>query len=136
MAGKKGFIYSIVLNFENWPLNKGLPLNRGSTVVTMSSEVRPCNCHILFVEAPQISFSKVESSYTEGLAVSITCTASGKPDPDVQWIRNGNVESSVKKTAVLTFSSINRTDDGQYTCKANNSAGNDEKHVTLVVHCK
>ena len=68
--------------------------------------------------------------------VSITCTASGTPDSDVQWIRNGNVESSGKKASSLTFSSINRTDDGQYTCKATNLAGNDEVHVTLVVYCK
>jgi len=68
--------------------------------------------------------------------VNISCTASGTPDPDVQWIRNGNVKSSGKKTVFLTFNSINRADDGQYTCKANNSAGNDEKHITLVVHCK
>ena len=68
--------------------------------------------------------------------MNMNCTASGTPDPDVQWIRNGIAKSSGKKTAFLTFSSINRADDGRYTCKANNSAGNDENHVTLVVHCK
>ena len=68
--------------------------------------------------------------------MNISCTASGTPDADVQWIRNGNVKCSGSKTVFLTFNSINRADDGQYTCKANNSAGNDEKHVTLVVHCK
>ena len=94
-----------------------------------------CNCHILFVEAPEINVS-VQSSYKEGSAVSLTCIASGKPDPDVQWIKNGMVESYGKKTADLTFRSITRRDDGQYTCKANNSAGNDQQHVTLVVHCK
>jgi len=34
----------------------------------------------------------------------------------------------------LTFNSINRTDDGQYTCKATNIAGNSESNVTLVVN--
>ena len=90
----------------------------------------------LLPEAPQISISSVPASYNEGSSVNISCTASGTPDPDVQWIRNGMIRSSGKKTAFLTFSSINRTDDGQYTCRANNSAGNDENHVTLVVHCK
>ena len=85
---------------------------------------------------PKIDRLTVQSSYTEGLAVNINCTASGTPDPDVKWIRDGNVKISKKKTAVLTFSSINRTDDGQYTCRANNLAGSAEDHVTLVVHCK
>ena len=85
---------------------------------------------------PKIEGLTVQSSYTEGSAVNITCSASGTPDPDVQWIKNGNVKTSGKKTAFLTFSSINRADDGQYTCRANNTAGNDENHVTLVVHCK
>ena len=67
--------------------------------------------------------------------MNISCTASGTPDPDVQWMRNGTVKSSGKKTAFLTFSGINRADDGQYTCKANNS-GNDGKHTALVVHCE
>ncbi|KAL9964204.1 hypothetical protein ACROYT_G027807 [Oculina patagonica] len=85
-------------------------------------------------EAPQISISSEQASYNEGSKVNISCTASGAPNPDVKWMRNEIVKSSGKKTAFLTFSSINRADDGQYTCKANNSAGNDEKHVTLVVH--
>ena len=91
---------------------------------------------MFFVEASKISFSSVQSSYNEGSAVSITCTASGIPDPDVQWYRSGTVKSSGKKAAFLTFSRIHRTDDGQYTCRANNSAGSDEKHITLVVHCE
>ena len=68
--------------------------------------------------------------------MNVSCTASGIPDPDVQWIKNGKVKSSGKKTSFLKFSRINRTDDGQYTCRANNSAGNDEKCATLVVHCE
>ena len=89
-----------------------------------------------FAETPRISMPSVQASYNEGSMVNVSCTASGTPDPDVQWIRNGMIRSSGKKTAFLTFSSINRTDDGQYTCRANNSAGNDEKHTRLVVYCK
>ena len=68
--------------------------------------------------------------------MNISCTASGTPDPDVQWIRNGSVKISGRKTVFLMFSSIKIADGGEYTCRANNSAGNDEKHTTLVVHCK
>jgi len=89
-----------------------------------------------FVAVPQIDGLTVQSSYIEGSAVSINCTASGTPDPDVQWIRNGKVKNSGKNTALLTFSSIKRADGGQYTCRANNSVGSAENHPTLVVHCK
>ena len=95
-----------------------------------------CYLKSVFIEAPQISITSVLSSYNEGSLVNISCTASGTPIPDLQWIRGRSVESSDKKAVSLMFNKINRADDGQYTCKANNSAGNDEKHVTLVVYCK
>ena len=83
-----------------------------------------------------MSISSVKANYNEGSSVNIGCTASGTPEPDVQWIRNGKVKSSGKKTSLLTFSRINRTDRGQYTCRANSSAGNDQKNVRVVIHCK
>ena len=115
-----------------------------------------CSLILDIVVTPQISFSsfqgsyfegssvnisftvsgKFQGSYHEGSSVNISCTASGTPDPDVKWIRNGEVKNSGKNAAFLTFRRINRADDGQYTCRANNSAGNDENHVTLVVYCK
>ena len=90
----------------------------------------------IFTETPQIIISSVQSSYNEGSVVSTICTASGTPDPDVQWIRSEIKITEGKKESSLTFNSINRTDDGQYTCRATNLAGHDEKHVTLVVNCK
>ena len=68
--------------------------------------------------------------------VSITCAASGTPDPDVKWFRNGKIKSKGKKTVLLTFNNVNRTDDGRYKCQANNSAGDTENYIELVVHCK
>ena len=62
--------------------------------------------------------------------------ASGKPLPDVTWIRNGILESSGKKAAFLKFDNINRTDAGQYTCRANNSVEVTSIDTTIVVHCK
>lgn len=85
---------------------------------------------------PQISLSSVPSSYNEGSVVNITCTASGIPEPDVKWFRNGIMKSQGTKTVLLTFNNVSRTDDGRYKCQANNSAGEIGNYVALVVHCK
>ncbi len=91
---------------------------------------------IIIVVAPQVNISSVQASYNEGSLVNINCTASGLPVPDVQWVRNGTVKSSGKKTALLTFNNISRADDGLYTCMGTNSEGTDEQRMILVVHCK
>ena len=66
----------------------------------------------------------------------MACEASGKPLPDVAWIRNGVLESSGKKAAFLKFDNINRTDAGQYTCRANNSVEVTSIDTSIVVQCK
>ncbi|CAH3157690.1 unnamed protein product [Pocillopora meandrina] len=66
----------------------------------------------------------------------MACEASGKPLPDVAWIRNGVLESSRKKATLLKFNYINRTDTGQYTCRANNSVEVTSIDTTIVVQYK
>ena len=88
------------------------------------------------LEAPLIKFPLGGKYYIEGSLVTIACEASGKPLPDVAWIRNGVLESSGKKAAFLKFENINRTDAGQYTCQANNSVEVTSIDTSIVVHCK
>ena len=45
--------------------------------------------------------------------------------------------STGEGSAALSFSTVNRSDAGQYRCKGNNTAGTDETGaLSLVVHCK
>ena len=78
----------------------------------------------------------IKGSYTEGSSVNITCSATGKPEPEVSWIRNGQTKSSGRSTAYLNFNQIKRTDDGLYICIANNSAGTKSHKEILVVRCE
>ena len=87
-------------------------------------------------EAPVINPSLEGKYYIEGSSVTIACEASGKPLPDVAWIRNGVLEISGRKAALLKFDNINRTDAGQYTCEANNSVEVTSSDTTIVVYCK
>ncbi|XP_066025243.1 uncharacterized protein [Pocillopora verrucosa] len=89
---------------------------------------------LIVAEAPLINLSLGGKYYIEGSPVTMACRASGKPLPDVAWIRNGVLESSGKKAAFLKFHNINRTDAGQYTCRANNSAEVTSINTTIVVH--
>jgi len=92
---------------------------------------------LIFAEPPIITDpASLNANHNEGSPVNISCKATGKPDPDVVWIHNGQVESSGSKTAHLTFIKISKKDTGIYTCKANNSAGSTEKQLNLVVNCK
>ena len=88
---------------------------------------------------PALTLPAVSTSYDEGTKVDVTCNATGKPTPTVTWIREGSskVYSIGEGSATLSFSSISRSDAGQYRCKANNTAGTDKTGaLSLVVHCK
>ena len=87
-------------------------------------------------EIPVISPPSINGSYIEGSSVNISCTATGKPDPEVSWIRNGQIKSSGRSTAYLNFDQIKRTEDGLYICTANNSAGTKSHKEILVVRCE
>ena len=94
-------------------------------------------CNLFYLsEAPLISLSSGQKYYIEGSSVSIKCEASGKPLPDLAWMKNGVLESSGKKDAYLKFNNVNRTDAGQYTCQANNSVDVTSINTTIVVYCK
>ena len=74
--------------------------------------------------------------HIEGSPVTMACESSGKPLPDVAWIRNGVLESSGKKVTFLKIDNINRADAGQYTCRANNSVEVTSIDTSIVVQCK
>ena len=94
------------------------------------------NIFFYLLEAPRIYLSPGGKYFIEGSPVTVACTASGKPPPDVAWIRNGVLESSGKKVASLKFNNINREDAGQYTCRANNSMKVTSIDTRIVVNCK
>lgn len=75
---------------------------------------------------------------TEGEKVTLDCAASGKPNADIKWNAVGStlVLSSGVTTKPLIFTSINKTDNGEFICTASNVAGTVTQSVKITVNCK
>ena len=80
-----------------------------------------------------------------GDPVSLSCEASGDPEPSVQWTLSGqpfpnSIVSSrvsvVNDNQTLTFSETQKSDEGTYTCTAVNSIRSDSEDVILIVYGK
>ena len=70
---------------------------------------------------------------TEGGNLTLTCTASGMPQPKVSWIKpNGQRVAG----HVLQFVNIKRSEAGEYRCEASNECGNATEMATIGVQCK
>ena len=75
--------------------------------------------------------------------VTLTCNATGNPEPQFSWFK---VENTVKsnnrinmsaKTSHLTITDVNRHDSGGYLCVAHNEVGNDTSIIVILdVQCK
>ena len=74
-----------------------------------------------------------DQNVTEGDNLSLTCTASGMPQPKVSWIKLGG---QLHYGHMLEVTHINRTEAGNYKCEASNECGNATEMATIDVQCK
>jgi len=70
----------------------------------------------------------------EGENLTVLCNASGFPSPLVTWIKVGGGDMINGSELALTH--INRSQAGEYKCKASNEFGNATETVTIEVQCK
>uniref|UniRef100_A0A4W3JWV4 Hemicentin 1 n=1 Tax=Callorhinchus milii TaxID=7868 RepID=A0A4W3JWV4_CALMI len=75
----------------------------------------------------------------ESLSVTLSCEVSGKPIPNITWLKDGQPLTKDQRHRVLSsgrFLQIDRTrvsDTGRYTCVASNAAGDRSKNFNLNV---
>ena len=70
-----------------------------------------------------------EADIPVGLDVSLQCTASGSPTPDISWTNPFGVVSEAPDAGLIR--SFDSSKAGTYTCTASNSLGTDTASITL-----
>ncbi|PRD21357.1 UNVERIFIED_CONTAM: Down syndrome cell adhesion molecule [Trichonephila clavipes] len=77
-----------------------------------------------------------------GEKVSVKCTASGYPNPRIEWIKKGDATFFQRRdqfslNGTLLFNPISSGDDGEYVCSASNGIGETlVKKITILIHGK
>ena len=94
-------------------------------------------------DRPEITNHPQHITEAERNNVTLTCNATGNPEPQFSWFK---VENTVKrnnrinmsaKTSHLTITDVNRHDSGGYLCVAHNEVGNDTSIIVILdVQCK
>ncbi|XP_033126450.1 neurogenic locus notch homolog protein 1-like isoform X2 [Anneissia japonica] len=79
-----------------------------------------------------------EMKILSGFNMTLTCHASGLPEPNLRWFRNGKIIHKEDKRlkldkGALTLSKIEEQDTGSYSCVADNLSGFDRKDTFITV---
>ena len=91
------------------------------------------NFHFSFTVPSSITQITQDQNVTEGDNLTLTCNASGMPQPNVSWIKPGGQR---QYGHMLEFTNINRSQAGEYKCEASNECGNATETATIDVQCK
>jgi len=70
----------------------------------------------------------------EGQNISIACSATGQPQPNITWSKaiGGIPDRTVVKNGALTIYNVKREDGGTYVCKAKNKLGTAESAALMM----
>ncbi|KAL1129846.1 hypothetical protein AAG570_012790 [Ranatra chinensis] len=120
----------------------------GSKLASSSSPSRSRSTTKELILPPDETMCK--PAFTEGLtdkvvndgdSLSLMCSVKGDPEPQITWLKNGQLLSSSdvidlkyrNGTATLKINEVYPEDEGTYTCKASNSLGSTETNCKLTV---
>ena len=89
-----------------------------------------------FADPAEIQSAPSDQQIVEGNGVVLFCNATGNPQPNITWTKQGN--KTVLSTSVnLNLVNLTREDNGAvYKCKVQNSLGSAEVNATITVWCK
>ncbi|CAA98064.2 Twitchin [Caenorhabditis elegans] len=93
-------------------------------------------------ELPSFTAQLSDSETEVGGSAEFSAAVSGQPEPLIEWLHNGERISEsdsrfrasyVAGKATLRISDAKKSDEGQYLCRASNSAGQEQTRATLTV---
>ena len=90
---------------------------------------------LFLTDSPEVSVTPI-SQVTEGQNVSLNCSVTGNPPPNVAWIRGTN-NSVIVNSGTTVLTNIRRTDSGFFQCLAWNQIGaNASANLSIDVLCE
>ena len=99
---------------------------------------------VLYIpDRPEITKHPLNVTETERNNVTLTCNATGNPEPQFSWFKDKDFVKSTERiylsanNSLLTITDVNRNDSGGYLCVAHNEVGNDTSIIVILdVQCK
>ena len=98
---------------------------------------------LYILDRPEITKHPQNVTETERNNVTLTCNATGNPEPQFSWYKVKNTVKSSNRikfsanNSLLTITDVNRKDSGGYLCVAHNLLGNDTSIIVILdVQCK
>ena len=97
---------------------------------------------LFHTELPLITTRPEGKTPIEGEKITLSCNATGNPEPSISWVKDGSPINSKSRIGLskdnkrLTITNISRTDSGEYQCVARNRVGNDTSNSRVDVLCE
>lgn len=93
---------------------------------------------------PEFKTALKDLQIRDGETLTLTCSVSGDPEPQITWSKNGKQISSSEimdlkykhGVATLTINEVFPEDEGVYTCTATNSIGETDTKCKLLIKRK
>ena len=96
--------------------------------------------YFYFVAPPNAKIASEQMSVLAGSPTTLKCVATGKPEPDITWHKNGEPVIFDKRVVMsersLFILETKLGDTGSYSCIAQNSEGLDFASVHMLVGSK
>ena len=87
--------------------------------------------------SPQIITKPQNATVNETNALLLFCNATGRPVPDISWLKDGQAIPGLLKNQTMKIEGVTKKDAGVYTCSASSRAGRPASASAFVsVQCK
>ncbi|XP_031421929.1 basement membrane-specific heparan sulfate proteoglycan core protein isoform X6 [Clupea harengus] len=127
-----------ILTIQNvQPEDAGMYVCTGSNMLAMDEGTAILSVPAVEGTQPVASVHPPVLTLQQGQRAELRCTATGSPTPAIEWIAppGGRISpSAVIRGGVLTISSVERSDEAEYICKALNIHGEHTARGVLYVH--